>query len=504
VQIDEETCLLEVIDPARGTFPEPRWAAYKSRDLFDMWIKEVQGLIIMYDIKTRESFEAIQREWTNIIALLDGKQPVAVLCGTHCDCVDARQVSTAEGQELAHKWLIPFFESSSLSRINIEETIYSCVREIKKPLSGGSPKNPRAIPKYSIPSIDPWNHYTMASQFLHLIQFRHLFEGEIIIETHQFNKFKLLKGLLAKHSVPKELTNRIIEDASKLKLFNGYASIRCYRCLLTARHPGLNGFIKNNKLILNTDTDRGALGAVLGWIYTGEIRPNGEYMGLMTNHCMNILKELDLYSIYQQESPNARAISTQTPNRLSYISLFGNQEFSDFKFIYKKSDSQQVVFAHKVILQRRTNFFEKLITPSMSELDLPTKEPFESYQEILKFLYTQELNLQKVPLSTLSSLWEVANNWDLECPKIMIETEISNQVDYDTVIEIWSWMGDRPFRTLRPFMKHWLSYRESVRKTSAWKKLPGPLQQEIEAFQIGGTWKDEKPKDGEKEKCIIA
>lgn len=59
-----------------------------------------------------------------------------VLCGNKCDLEADRQVTTGEGQELAKSFGCPFFESSAKTRINVEESFYELVREIRKELQG--------------------------------------------------------------------------------------------------------------------------------------------------------------------------------------------------------------------------------------------------------------------------------------------------------------------------------------------------------------------------------
>ena len=55
-----------------------------------------------------------------------------VLVGNKCDLETARTVTTTEGQELAKSFGCPFFESSAKERINVEESFYQAVREIRK------------------------------------------------------------------------------------------------------------------------------------------------------------------------------------------------------------------------------------------------------------------------------------------------------------------------------------------------------------------------------------
>jgi GTPase KRas protein len=61
------------------------------------------------------------------------------LVGNKCDLEAERQVTTGEGQDLAKSFGCPFFESSAKTRINVEESFFSLVREIRKDLNKDTP-----------------------------------------------------------------------------------------------------------------------------------------------------------------------------------------------------------------------------------------------------------------------------------------------------------------------------------------------------------------------------
>ena len=63
-----------------------------------------------------------------------------VLIGNKCDLESERQVTTGEGQDLAKSFGCPFFESSAKTRINVEESFYQLVREIRRDIQGGDQK----------------------------------------------------------------------------------------------------------------------------------------------------------------------------------------------------------------------------------------------------------------------------------------------------------------------------------------------------------------------------
>ncbi len=77
-----------------------------------------EGFMCCYAINSRSSFDEIQNSFYNHILRVKYLDWVpAVLIGNKCDLEDERQVTTAEGEELARRYKAPFFETSALRRI---------------------------------------------------------------------------------------------------------------------------------------------------------------------------------------------------------------------------------------------------------------------------------------------------------------------------------------------------------------------------------------------------
>ena len=91
-----------------------------------------QGFVCVYDITSRQSFEEITAFREHILRVKDADRVPMVLVGNKCDLESQRQVSTAEGRDLANHFSCSFLESSAKSRINIEESFYALVRSIRK------------------------------------------------------------------------------------------------------------------------------------------------------------------------------------------------------------------------------------------------------------------------------------------------------------------------------------------------------------------------------------
>jgi len=131
VTIDDETCLLDILDTAG----QEEYSAMR-----DQYMRTGQGFILVYAITSRSSFDEIVTFREQIKRVKDKDKVPMVLVGNKCDLEPERQVTTAEGQDLAKSFSSPFFESSAKTRVNVEESFFALVREIKKDVNGPGPK----------------------------------------------------------------------------------------------------------------------------------------------------------------------------------------------------------------------------------------------------------------------------------------------------------------------------------------------------------------------------
>ena len=92
-------------------------------------IKCSHGIILTYDITSRESFEALN-QWINRIK--DGQDisifPI-VIVGCKFDLEDKREVSTEEGKKFAEKYNLTFFETSALTGKGVKEAFSTLIQK---------------------------------------------------------------------------------------------------------------------------------------------------------------------------------------------------------------------------------------------------------------------------------------------------------------------------------------------------------------------------------------
>jgi len=127
VVIDDQTCLLEILDTA---------GQEEFTALRDQWIRECEGFIIAYSITSSHSFQQVKVFKQQVVRVKDDDNLPMMLVGNKCDLEDEREVTTEEGAALAEKLGCQFKEASAKSRKNVEESFYDLVRAIRKPKEG--------------------------------------------------------------------------------------------------------------------------------------------------------------------------------------------------------------------------------------------------------------------------------------------------------------------------------------------------------------------------------
>eukprot|EP01110_Echinostelium_bisporum_P012116 TRINITY_DN6366_c0_g1_i2.p1 TRINITY_DN6366_c0_g1~~TRINITY_DN6366_c0_g1_i2.p1 ORF type:complete len:182 (-),score=40.57 TRINITY_DN6366_c0_g1_i2:143-652(-) len=118
--IDEEACLLEILDTA---------GQEELTALRDQWIRGSEGFVCVYSITSRSSFEEVSKFRQQIVRVHDRDDIPIVLVGNKCDLEDQREVTTQEGKDLAKSYgpTTIFCEASAKTRTKIEEIFSDAV-----------------------------------------------------------------------------------------------------------------------------------------------------------------------------------------------------------------------------------------------------------------------------------------------------------------------------------------------------------------------------------------
>ena len=92
-------------------------------------IKWADGILLMYDITNKKSFDAIPQWMKDIIENKGINFPI-ILIGNKCDLEDEREVTKDEGEQLAKNYGVSFFETSNKDDVNIKNVGTELINQI--------------------------------------------------------------------------------------------------------------------------------------------------------------------------------------------------------------------------------------------------------------------------------------------------------------------------------------------------------------------------------------
>ena len=101
----------------------------RYRSLTSSYYKGCHGCFIVYDITNEASFQSIST-WYEQAVKEAGKDVSIILVGNKCDLENERKVSKEQGEEKARSMNASFFETSALSKVNIDDIFNEIVNNI--------------------------------------------------------------------------------------------------------------------------------------------------------------------------------------------------------------------------------------------------------------------------------------------------------------------------------------------------------------------------------------
>ncbi|KAL7713053.1 Ras-related protein Rab-1 [Entamoeba marina] len=109
----------------------------RFRTIVSSYYRGVMGIVLVYDITNRESFNNIEYWMRNIEANAD-QNVNKILIGNKCDAEDKRVVSNEEGQQMASRLGLPFLETSAKNSLNVDECFTQLARDVRTRLGGSA------------------------------------------------------------------------------------------------------------------------------------------------------------------------------------------------------------------------------------------------------------------------------------------------------------------------------------------------------------------------------
>ena len=121
VYIDDKVVKLQLWDTA---------GQERFRTITTSYYRGAQGIVIVYDVCDRDSFNQVPSWLTEVKRYAQGDVPM-LLVGNKVDLKNQIQVNSEEGKELAERSGMLFVETSAKSNINITQAFLKLAREIK-------------------------------------------------------------------------------------------------------------------------------------------------------------------------------------------------------------------------------------------------------------------------------------------------------------------------------------------------------------------------------------
>ena len=120
IEIEDKKIRLQIWDTA---------GQERFRNVTKSYFQSSQGLVLVYDITDRESFEKLNF-WVDNIKNFAPENAKFILVGNKCDLVNERKVSYEEGENYAKNLNIKFFEASARDGTNVNELFFYLANEI--------------------------------------------------------------------------------------------------------------------------------------------------------------------------------------------------------------------------------------------------------------------------------------------------------------------------------------------------------------------------------------
>jgi Ras-related protein Rab-8A len=130
LEVDNKKIKLQIWDTA---------GQERFRTITTAYYRGAQGILLVYDVSDEESFVNVQ-SWMAQIFENASPDVVRILIGNKADVADAeRVVSKIQGEELAAKYEIPFYETSALADTNVDAAFISAAQNIVEVLKKQNP-----------------------------------------------------------------------------------------------------------------------------------------------------------------------------------------------------------------------------------------------------------------------------------------------------------------------------------------------------------------------------
>eukprot|EP00658_Telonema_sp_P-2_P073685 TRINITY_DN6279_c0_g1_i4.p1 TRINITY_DN6279_c0_g1~~TRINITY_DN6279_c0_g1_i4.p1 ORF type:complete len:208 (+),score=46.89 TRINITY_DN6279_c0_g1_i4:93-716(+) len=114
----------------------------RFRTITSNYYRGANGIVIVFSVTEEESFNSVAR-WLAEIERNVGTSVHKILVGNKCDMVSKRKVQREVAEQFAHKYGIPYVETSAKEGHNVQQVFNELSERIKKEIKS----NPRSSAK---------------------------------------------------------------------------------------------------------------------------------------------------------------------------------------------------------------------------------------------------------------------------------------------------------------------------------------------------------------------
>jgi len=129
ITLDNQTVVLDILDTA---------GQEEYTELREVYMRGGEGFIIVYSITDKKSFKEVSEFRDRTLKVKDVPKVPMIIVGNKSDLDGQRVVTKEEGEELAKRLGVGFFETSAHTGTNIEEVFLSIAKEIKQAHQNGT------------------------------------------------------------------------------------------------------------------------------------------------------------------------------------------------------------------------------------------------------------------------------------------------------------------------------------------------------------------------------
>ena len=120
VEVDGKIAKLQIWDTA---------GQERFRTITTSYYRGAHGIILCYSTTDRTSFINLEQWRKECIQYAPDGAPI-IICGTKCDVVNNKQVSTEEGQKYAENYNYKFVETSAKTAVNVEQLFFDIAQSV--------------------------------------------------------------------------------------------------------------------------------------------------------------------------------------------------------------------------------------------------------------------------------------------------------------------------------------------------------------------------------------